>query len=160
MTAEVRGRGEAAVQDGLSPNTPSEKSHEIINAIIRTLNIKFGLPLEERSRKWSPSATRNSATRNSDAEQCYNRIRFLYYQDTNALNRRLHEFEESVATKTSASERLFWLLQVLNDEVDGRRQRLGGRGSREHMSAVQMPSSFVDRLRNGERIDLRGTARI
>ena len=73
------------------PRTPTKaiKADDEINARIQSLSASWSLQLPIRDASWSPS--RNPV--NSEEKQIYERVRWLYFKDEQALNYAIREFE-------------------------------------------------------------------
>ena len=73
------------------PSTPTKgsKEHNEINSVIQNLSTSWNLDLPVRDASWSPS--RNTA--GSGENEIYQRVKFLYWKDKQALNCAVAEFE-------------------------------------------------------------------
>jgi hypothetical protein len=135
---------------------PRQQLEDPVNDVVRKLRDELGLNIALRGLTYSPSAHNNST---SDA--LYDRVKFLHYRDSAALNGVTTEckaaFEGQLNTLT-AQRRTEWFLQKLRDvQQDAKwfgQHRV--RPSPFHSNTAfppRTPSSLQTKLRSLQRVD-------
>ena len=94
------------------PCTPNRRPGDEINEIVLSLESRWGLGLSVRDKEFSPISSNRSIP-----DKVYNRIQCVYFKKGKPLDRILAEFNSHASEKPSGSEKLDYLLRLLNDEI-------------------------------------------
>jgi len=89
------------------PTTPTKKGEEV-NRLLQSLNTRWGLRLPVRNTPYSPSKTVNPEGR---SERIYQKIRFLYFKNEDALQWARTQFEDHAQQQQPSK----WIFKPLGD---------------------------------------------
>lgn len=89
------------------PTTPTKKG-EGVNRLLRTLNTRWGLRLPVKDMPYSPSKVLDPEAR---GERIYQKIRFLYFKNEDALQWARKQFEDHAQQQPPSN----WIFKPLGD---------------------------------------------